>query len=322
MAADPIEISHRRRLYWTLSGVAVAAFLATVLYRGPVLRALAQCDAIVRQCFAALFSLSPLELLPLTLLASGAAYATGDFLVQRRRLRRALRAHGRRAPRSGEPVHVLAASHGLGGRVVMLEGAAANPAFAAGFFRPRIYLSAALQDDLSPSELRALFRHEAWHVLRRDPLRFTALRFVARMFFWLPIVRLLADDAVEEAELLADDYAAEEADPLSVAGAVVKVARRAGTAFASVAGARGLRPIERRVRRLLGEKPTPPSVLPRREGFMSVAAALALWAVLAWTPLPIAMIHGGHEVAHCPLCADVAAGGHTLSHDDCHLFHL
>lgn len=321
MTTDAAEISHRRRLWWALLALASAPLAATLLYEGPLLRALAQCDAIVRQCFAALLRLSPLELIPITLLVAGTVYGVGDFLLQRRRLRRALRAHIRRSPRPGEPLHVLAASHGLSGRVVLLEGPSPNPAFAAGLIRPRMYIAADLQAELTAAELRALFRHEALHVHRRDPLRFTALRFVARTFFWLPIVRVLADDLVEDAELLADDFAAESTDPLEVAGAVVKVARRASVTLAGAAAARGLRPLERRVRRLLGEKPRPASLLPRREALASAMAALALWAVLAWMPVPAgAFVAGDHEVAHCPLCADVAAAGHAVRHDDCHLF--
>ena len=322
MNADPLELSHRRRLGWALAAVATGAFTALLISERPLMRVLAECEAIVRQCFAALLRLSPLELLPVTLLLGGAAYAAGDFLLQRRRLRRALRAHGRRPPGPQDPIHAIAKSHGLLGRVVLLEGPAPNPAFTAGLVRPRVYLASALQEELSCSELGALFRHEAWHLRRRDPLRFAALRFVARVFFWLPIVRALADDLVEEAELLADDFAAAASDPLEVAGAVLKVARREGAMLAGVASAGGRRPIERRIRRLLREAPPPYSVLPRREAFLSAAAALALWAVLAWMPAPaIAFVAGdAPAVAHCPLCADEIHAGGLVRHDDCHLF--
>ena len=321
MRPDPLELSHRRRLWWALVAIAAVASTAMVMAEGPLMRVLADCEAIVRQCFAALLRLSPLELLPVALLIGGMVYAIGDFILQRRHLRRALRAHSHRSPRVGEPVHALAASHGLAERVVLLDGPGTNPAFAAGLIRPRIYLAGSLQRELSIPELRALFRHEAWHVRRGDPLRFAALRFLARVFFWLPVVRVLADDLVEEAELLADDFAAEATDPLDLAGAVVKVARRGSGVVAGAAAARGLRPIERRVRRLLGEKPRPASVLPRREALMSALAGFALWATLAWMPAPaIDFVAGADGVAHCPLCADLVASGDVVRHDDCHLF--
>lgn len=318
---DPVELSHRRRLWWALVAAAAAAISALVYSERPLMRILAECEAIVRQCFAALLRLSPLELLPIALLVGGTVYAVGDFVLQRRRLRRALFARARRRPTDGEPIHALAAAHGLLDRVILLEESGRNPAFAAGLISPRIYLAANLQDELSAAELRALFRHEAWHVHRRDPLRFATLRLVAKFFFWMPIVRVLADDLIEEAELLADDFAAEMIDPTEVAGAVVKVARRASSAVAGVAAARGLRPIERRIRRLLGEKPAPASVLPRREALISASAVAALWALLAWMPAPaVAFVAGGNGVAHCPLCADSIVMGEAVRHDDCHLF--
>ncbi|MGH7476996.1 MAG: M56 family metallopeptidase [Longimicrobiales bacterium] len=312
----------RRRLLLKagIAVVAAAAMVPVLLHEGSSAALLAQCEAIVRQCLQALLRLNPLEWLAAGLLAGGLVYAVADFARQQRRVRRVVRRHRTRPPRAGEPIHTLAVEHDALRQVRIIEGSAPNPAFAAGLLRPRLYVAATLQATLDGHQLRALFRHELWHVRRRDPLRFTLLRFGARFLVWLPIVGALADDLIEEAELMADDFAAEAEDPMDVAGALVRVARQAGRELALAPGARGTRPIERRVRRLLGEPvPTPPWHL--RQAVVSLAALVVLWGAFASAPARAAQAPP-HDVAqlHCPLCAEVGARG-NLSHTLCHLLH-
>lgn len=321
MTRNTWEIRHRRRLKIGLVATAGAALASMLAYDGAFTRMVATCETIVRECWSVLLRLSPWELLPIGLFVGGLVYALADQVIQRRRVRRLVRAYDKRRPAADEPLHRLAVKHGLSSRVVLLEGHAPNPAFTAGLVRPRIYLSAALLEELSDSELRAVLRHEVWHLRRRDPLRFALLRFTARVFFWLPLVRALADDLIEEAELLADDFAAEEEDPLEVAGAVVKVARRAAGVLAVVPALRGLRPIERRVRRLAGEEVHPESVVPWREALLSFTSILILWSSVGsggqWRP--VTTTDAADTVgAHCVLCEVRAAPGQDLRRRNCH----
>ena len=99
-----------------------------------------------------------------------------------------------------------------------------TPAFTVGWLRPRVYVDAALAGLLTADELAAVLAHEEAHVARRDPLRLSALRFLACTLFFLPALRRLAADAADEAEIAADDRAAGLAGagaPLALASAIV-----------------------------------------------------------------------------------------------------
>lgn len=319
------EARRRRTLRLTFAVIAAGALAPLVIYQGAVATLLTQCEAFVRECLQALLRLSPAQWVPLAVLLAGVLYAAFDFVRQTRRIRRVLRLHRVRSPAPCEPIHTLARSHHALRHVMIIEGPAPNPAFAAGLLRPRAYIAADLQDELGPEALRALFRHELWHVRRRDPLRFATLRALSRFFFWLPVIGALADDIIQDAELQADDFAAEAADPVEVAGALVTVARRSGAALALAAGAGGLRPIERRVRRLLGEDrdEAPPALLSVRRLAGSLAVLVIVWAGIAFgTPVAAsatAVDPASQPMDHCAACPAEAA---QTSHAACHFLHL
>lgn len=317
------EARRRRIRKSAVAAIASAALAPLLIYDGSVTAVLAQCEAFVRECLQALLQLSPAHWIAAALPLAGLAYAAADLLKQSQRVRRVIRLHRLRSPAPGEPIHALAGAHGMLGLVKVIDGPAPNPAFAAGLVRPRIYLAADLQREIRPEELRAIFRHELWHVRRRDPLRFALLRALGRFFFWLPIVDTLAVDLIDDAETLADDFAADASDPLELASALVAVAGRARVALTAAAGAGGIRPTDRRVRRLLDEDAMLPSVLPRRRLAISIGALLALWWVMAPGTVPAADSTRTASIAtaalHCAACsaADVGAG-----HEGCHLLHL
>ena len=160
---------------------------------------------------------------------------------------------------------------------------------------------------LSIEQLQAVLAHEAAHLRRRDPLRLSALRFLACALFYLPALRRLADDAADDAEIAADDQAARGEgagrDPIVLASALVEIARRWPTRLegrsrrtlpiAGVAGSPGTDLLDRRVRRLLGGEAVIETHVTRR----SLAAAGAV-LVMVWL--------SGLVMAH-PLPADVAA---------------
>jgi hypothetical protein len=107
-------------------------------------------------------------------------------------------------------------------------------------------LSAGLLMALSPAEIRAVVSHEWGHVSRRDPLRLTLLRWCSELLWFLPIVRVLAQDCARAMEEAADDVAVVlTAQPLDLAAALVKAAQAqalpSGSAV-SVLGEEGLRP--------------------------------------------------------------------------------
>jgi Zn-dependent protease with chaperone function len=248
---------------------------------GPLLN---QCRQVLEQCTLALRAAgAPLRWVPLALLAAGVVYAIADRVRLSRRVSRFIRCHDLRPVHTDEVLGRLADDLQCTGRVFVVVGSAPNPAFTAGLLKPRIYLAENLDHTLTPEELRAVFRHELYHLVRYDPLRFAALRFAEKTFFWLPIISSLLDDFREDAEVMADDFAAALAggsDPLDVASAIVKIGQtneRTLAKFGSgVAAISGFRAMDRRVRRLANEVVVAPLPLRWRPTLLSMVALTVL----------------------------------------------
>lgn len=288
------EVRHRWLVRVGISGLLLVSLMPATGRIGQWAAPLVErCREILSQCALVLRTTgAPLQWLPLTLLAAGLVYAVLDRVRLNRRVARMLAAHRVRPAHRGEAVGRLAREFGVTEHVRVLVGTSPNPAFTAGLLRPRIHVSEELQRALSANELRAVFRHELHHHARRDPLRFAILRFAAKTFFWLPVIRLLAADLMEDAEIMADDFAAsprDGSDPLDVASALVKIGRIGrsnATALLGVAGIGGFRLLDHRVRRLADE-PVPSVTglsVPRRQMLVSAAALGLLWVSSTFTP--------------------------------------
>ena len=289
---------------------------------GPLLE---QCRQVLEQCTLALRgAAAPLRWVPLALLAAGLSYAIVDRVRLSRRVARLLHRHNLRSVHDGEVWGRLAVEFHCIERVFVVVGSAPNPAYTAGLIKPRIYLAESLAHRLTPVELRAVFRHEVHHLASYDPLRFAALRFAEKTFFWLPVISSLADDVREDAEVMADDFAAAQAggsDPLDVASAIVKIGQtneRLLAEFGSgVAAIGGFRAMDRRVRRLANESVVAPFPLKWRPSLASIVGLTALWLASALAPqaadagmtmrvgdpCPHAMISSDR---HCPKCGEPA----------------
>ena len=248
------------------------------------------------------------------LVAGGLLYALWDRGRAWHRARRALAPLDGSPPLPGDAVWAAAHAAGLAPDRVRVVVGLPTPAFTTGWLAPLVYVARELADGpraLTADELVAVLAHEAAHVRRRDPLRFSVLRAMARTLFWMPALRGLADDVADEAEVHADDSAAAATDPLTVASAIVALAAwrppqvvvAGGPWTEDVVGF--VRPdlLDRRVRRLAGEDTTPSSRVTRR----SLAGA-ALVLALAWVsgivdvhPLPgQTPAHAGVPAAeHC-----------------------
>jgi BlaR1 peptidase M56 len=145
---------------------------------------------------------------------------------------------------------------------------------AVGLVRPRVFVSQAVVDALSERELAAVVAHERAHVDRADP-RWSAVLALAGCAApvtgggWSAVWR----QATEE---VADDVAARITDGPTVAGALLAVARLRLTSAPGLPF--GATDLERRVVRLLGDRPPP------RRG-RAFAGALLLAALAAVTVL-------------------------------------
>ena len=249
---------------------------------------LERCREILEQCALVLRSTgASLRWLPVVLLVVGLAYAVVDRMRLARKVSRVLAAHRARRVRSGEPLGRLAREFGVEQDVRVLVGFAPNPAFTAGLVRPRIYISEDLQKLLTPSELRAVFRHELSHYASMDPLRLSVLRFASRAIFWFPLIDVFAKELMDDAEIVADDFAASPrggSDPLDVAGALVKLGRASTQLLDGTVAIGGFRLLDRRVRRLADGPRLPRLVIEPRPILLSLGMLLTLWLASGFTP--------------------------------------
>jgi hypothetical protein len=146
-------------------------------------------------------------------------------------------------------------------------------AFCAGLMRPRVFVSTAAVDLLTPAELAAVVRHERAHRATRDPLRFALLRALGRSLFFMPALPPLAREYGELAEVKADGAA------IAASGGDSRALASALLAFVDAApvGAAGISPD--RVDALLGDGRS--SRLPAGLIALSLAPLAAL-VVLVW----------------------------------------
>ncbi|MES2178041.1 MAG: M56 family metallopeptidase [Gemmatimonadota bacterium] len=332
------ESSHRRVLLIAVAGLII---LSTSPVFGHHLATKADAlltgyDHLGRVCLIALHVLlAPVHTTFHVLLIGGLLFATWDRIRAWRGVRATLNAletsrvvegsvFGSAAKRVGVPLDRLRIVEGL-----------PNPAFTVGFWRPLVYVSAALPASLDGPQLEAVLAHEAAHIARRDPLRLSLMRFLACTLFYIPALRRLADDLTDEAEIEADDVAAKQSEPLVLASAILALAAwavpssgsgrlsalRAGSAvpFQPFVPLQRVDLLDRRVRRLAGEPTRAGTHVTRRSLGGAAATLLAIWVsgVMMAHPLPAeaaGVSLSGHEHAgsHCR-----HKGSFALSHLFC-----
>jgi Zn-dependent protease with chaperone function len=270
------------------------------------------------------------------LLLAGVVYAVWDRIRAWRNLRSTLGALESRAPSAEERIGLAATRAGVpADRISVVEGLP-NPAFTAGLWRPRIFVAQELQDVLDDAQLQAVLAHEAAHVIRRDPLRLSLLRFLACTLFYIPALRRLADDLADEAEIDADDAAAASGTALVLASAILRLAewgtRLSGSSvarhpipFATFVGFQPFHPfqradlLKRRILRLAGEPTTAGTHVTRRSLGAAAAVLIAVWVsgVMMAHPLPAETLP--HMHATSPHCQH--PGGLAITHIFCLGFH-
>lgn len=177
-------------------------------------------------------------------------------------------------------------------------------AFTHGLIRPRIYVSTGLLKNLTREELRAVLLHEVHHRDTKDPLRFFCLSLIKDLFFYLPVAAWFVRQKRSQREIEADDEAiVRTGQPLTLAGALVKVARPARYGLsAQPASIAGSGPVEDRVRRILFGKDRnerlPLSVLAKSAFFALVLIlSVTLPVSSAWhLPDDCTMEHCSHHM--------------------------
>lgn len=175
------------------------------------------------------------------------------------------------------------------GSVSLIMDPSLKTAFTCGLLSPRIYISTGLLNALEKDELRAVFLHELKHKKGFDPLRFLIIGFIRDAFFYLPAVRHMASFARLRKEHEADDTAASRlGEPLSLASAMIKVARE-GALYAALA--ENTEQVAGRVRRLVEGREAKLRV-PAKAAAVSLFVATALLLSLS---MPIYAAPEAHE---------------------------
>lgn len=173
------------------------------------------------------------------------------------------------------------------------------PAFTSGWINVRVVVAAELHERLTHDELVAVLAHEAVHLRRRDPLRLFALRTLASLLFWLPVLRRLAADLEDEVEITADDRVPPHLS-LALASAVLKLGGGAAPVSATV-GFQRADLLPRRIRRLAGEDVTPVTHTSMRSLALASVALVLAWSsgLMVLHPLSDARGDATHGPAHC-----------------------
>lgn len=301
------ERSHRRAAVLGVLLLLLLGILPLVVDHTPtgLERALAGVDHVGALCLAALhLLLAPVHGGFHLVLGAGIAYALWDRWRAWWKLSRALSPLDAEQPRSGDPFWIAATGAGINPQRVRVVSGLPNPAFTVGTFPPTVYVAAELAYRLNPDQLHTVLCHEAAHVARLDPLRFSLLRALACALFWIPALARLAEDLRDDSEIVADDVAAGHGEPVVLASAIVTLASWRGASAALPQGAVGFchgTLLERRVRRLLGEDVPVTSYVTRRSLSLAAVALAVAWTsgVLMAHPLPAPGADGRRADAHC-----------------------
>lgn len=285
-------------------------------------------------CLVALADMmAPVHRLFHLMLMAGIVYALADRVLALARLSETLSLIDAETVSPRDPIGRAALAAGVECQYVRRFPDCGTPAFTAGMLRPRIYVSTALASRLSHDELTAIIAHEDAHRRRRDPLRLTAGRFVAKTLFFVPVLSHLIEDLADDAEIAADDAAvtATRVQPLILASALLTITRtfRPGLPVPSTAGIMGQDLLERRVRRLAGEHPRVHSHVSARSLLVAAVVLSTAWASVLLVPSPAssAVVNAATpEHGHCQhhrelalrhlLCKGRAAGAcpHAAQH--------
>ncbi|MEP7227882.1 MAG: M56 family metallopeptidase [Gemmatimonadales bacterium] len=300
------EQSHRRAVLWAIASLLILSTSPVFAHHLAIgaQSLLGGVDHLGAFCLTALhLLLAPVHYGFHLVLAVGLVYAVWDRWRAWRAGARAIAPLDVALPIRGDPFWKAAQVAGVEPRRLRLVDGLPSPALTIGSVRPLIYVARELAAELTPDELAAVLAHETAHVMRRDPLRLSLLRFLACTLFWIPALRRLADDMADEAEILADDRAS-RGRPLVLATAILTLAQRRSPEppsdeAAAFVGFYRADLLDRRIRRLAGQPVAARSHLTRRSVLGALAALSLAWVsgVVMAHPLPTAMT--AHPEAHC-----------------------
>jgi hypothetical protein len=127
-------------------------------------------------------------------------------------------------PRAPAVLHAVAGRMRIAPPSLLVLDDDAPVLLCAGWRRPSLVVSRGAYERLDDEELRGALAHELAHVERRDTTLGWLLMAVRALFWFNPVVQVLARDLVQEIERRADDRAAAvTGDRLALASSVLKI---------------------------------------------------------------------------------------------------
>ncbi|MEY4722516.1 MAG: hypothetical protein RLZZ324_29 [Candidatus Parcubacteria bacterium] len=279
---------------------ALAAFVALALASGAAagIAALAGGGRMADWCRDMLVSVSGLRAIPAGLAVVGIALMAVAAIKEAARMR-ALRRMlaSRRVPLPGK---MLAALSDLGRGAERISAVRDDRpfAYAYGLASPRIAVSTALTSALTKEELKSVLRHELRHADARHPLRAFLWELSCRAFFFLPVLRDLADHFALVRELDADLEAQRgRGGRKTLASALIKVmesSRASPQEKLALASVAAFGQLTERIHALAGSRSAAVRIGLRRGAVSMLSAAFTV----AVTALPAsAMFHAPAEGA-------------------------
>lgn len=160
-------------------------------------------------------------------------------------------------------------------------------AWTMGILKPEIYLSSGIWNSLKEDEKASVLAHEFHHAAEKDPLKILFLKFIADIFFFVPLIKYLIGKFEEAMEKSADDEVRTHGiNELSLATALLKVQKNGGAILpvASFANIDSKSLIESRVIRLIQPEKEKRFKIPRK--IISATALLYLVLLVSAFTLP------------------------------------
>jgi beta-lactamase regulating signal transducer with metallopeptidase domain len=221
------------------------------------------------------------------------------LIVQTTRLR--LRFGGARVLLTGSVRNTLDGflkRHKIRGKIRLLASQKHCEPIAYGLFRWTIVLPEAVEDRLTPNELKALLAHEVAHLVRGDVRWLWIGRALCTCCAFQPLNFLARRHWQQAAEYLCDDWALERGiRSLSLACCLTRVAEwRVGVETSQIGLAAGgaKATLVQRVKRLVEEQPQRDAwKAPWRRSCLTMSAALVVVALVGFTPriaLPLTFV--------------------------------
>ena len=190
--------------------------------------------------------------------------------------------------RDNRATALMAMKYGqITGERLMVIRSAAPLAFTMGFMNRRIILSTGLLELLDKEEERAVILHEMHHVRHHDPLKTFMTTLVASVFWYIPVLRWLADNYHLAREILADGYASREQGSEAFIGSALLKLLRSGQSgaqpFAHVSFAEHA--VNYRIRKILNpvqdvSPELPWTTLAGSSGMLLLLMGMLFWAVV------------------------------------------